>query len=277
MNKLYFIGDTHGKWKDFENTIIVRGIRDAYIWHVGDGIFGLTNRRSDKEILNMLNNFLLSRNIILYNTRGNHDNPYWFKSEDALIKQFEKEDKSIKSWNKEDYYYKHYYLNPIDFTNYIKNLSNIKFVKDYEIVNLNGLNILSIGGAISVDRKIQLHDGSYFPIEKVSYNSKIHDIKNIDIVVTHTVPLFAEPKTFAKIVYEYAVYDNNLIYELTQERKLLTKIHDELIKKNSNINYWFYGHYHHFIQNNYGDINFICLGILELFEIDWLNRNVTRS
>ena len=271
------MGDSHGKWQSFENLIITQNIHGAYIFHVGDGIFGLTNRRSDKEILNRLNNFLISKNIILYNIRGNHVNPYWFKSEESLIKYLEQENKNVKSWKKEDYYYKHYYLNPIDFTNYIKNLSNVKFIEDYQIVNINGLNILSIGGAISVDRKIQLHDGSYFPIEKVSYNSKIHTIKNVDIVVTHTIPDFVEPKTFTELVYRYSAYDTNLIYELTQERKLMTKIHNELIKKNTNISHWFYGHYHHFIQNDYDDINFICLGILELFEFDWLNQKVTRS
>jgi hypothetical protein len=265
--KLYFIGDPHGKWLQLENDIVFRDIKDAYIWSVGDGAFGLhNNRRSDKDILDRLNNFLSSRNIILYNTRGNHDNPYWFKSESALLKQLKSEDKNIKSWMKENYYYVHYYINPIEFSHYIKNLSNIKFVKDYDIVNLNGLNILNIGGAISIDRKQHLQDGSYFPNEKITFSNKVYSIKNVDVVVSHSAPIFLEPTKFHDLVYEFQKHDVNLTYELTQERKLLEKIYNELIKKN-HISYWVYGHYHSSSLQDYNGTNFCCLSVLELLEL----------
>lgn len=265
MNRLFFMGDSHGKWKGFEDLIISQNIRDAYVWNLGDGIFGLGDRKTDMIIMTRLNDFLVSRNIILYNTRGNHDNPYWFKSEESLRKHLQDIDKKIPSWKKQDYYYRHYYVNPNEFSSFVKNLSNIKFVKDYDIITLNELNILSVGGAISIDRKIQLKEGNYFPIEKVSFHSKIHHIKNIDVVASHTTPQFAGPHKFHDLVYEYSKYDTNLVWELTEERKLMTKIY-ETVSKNNNIKLWVYGHYHHHIQNKYNNTDFICLGILELAE-----------
>ena len=267
MRRLFFMGDSHGKWKDFESLIITQNISDAIIWNLGDGIFGLGDRKTDMIIMTRLNDFLVSKNITLYNTRGNHDNPYWFKSESALLKHLRMVDKQVKPWQKEDYYYRHYYVNPVEYSQFIKNISNIKFVKDYDVVNINGLNIVSIGGAISIDRKYQTQNGQYYPIEKVAFNNKIYNLKDIDIVASHTIPQFAEPTKFAPLVYEYSKFDNNLVFELTEERKLMTKIYNEVSKKNPELSYWFYGHYHHFIENKYDEINFICLGILHLMEL----------
>lgn len=262
--KLYFLGDSHGEWIQFEKNIIFRDIHDAYIYHLGDGAFGLNNnRKNDKDILDRLNNFLISKNIILLNLRGNHDNPHWFKSESALLKQLKSKDKYIKSWMKENYYYVHYYINPIEFSHYIKNLSNIKFVKDYDIINLNGLNILNIGGAISIDRKQHTQDGSYFSNEKITFSNKVYSIKNVDIIVSHSTPIFIKPKEFHGLVYKYSKHDVNLIYELTQERKLLAKIYNELIKKN-NIIYFAFGHFHQPTEETYNKCVFRCFSPLEL-------------
>jgi hypothetical protein len=274
--KLYFLGDPHGRWLQLENDIRIQNIRDAYIWSVGDGAFGLSdNRKINKNILDRLNSFLLARNIILLNTRGNHDNPYWFKSESTLLKQLKSEDKKVKSWRKEDYYYIHDYINPIEFSHYIKNLSNIKFIKDYDIINLNGLNILNIGGAISIDRKQHIQDGSYFPNEKITFSSKVYSVKDIDIVISHSTPIFIEPTKFHDLVYEYQKHDINLTYELTQERKLLAKIFNELKKKN-HISYWIYGHFHRSSLQEYNGTNFCCLNVLEqleLFDTDNITSN----
>jgi UDP-2,3-diacylglucosamine pyrophosphatase LpxH len=260
------MGDSHGKWKSFEELIISQNIRDASIWHLGDGVFGLGDRKTDMIIMTRLNDFLLSKNITLFNTRGNHENPYWFKSESTLLKYLEQEDKKVPTWKKEDYYYRYYYINPNEYCQFIKNLSNIKFVKDYDVVTINDLNILSIGGAISIDRKQQNSiNGQYFTNEKLSFSNQVYNLKNIDIVASHTTPDFAGPHKFAEIIYHYESHDTNLVYELTQERKLMTKIYQELIK-NNNIKLWVYGHYHHHIQDKYDNIDFICLGILELAE-----------
>jgi hypothetical protein len=265
--KLYFLGDPHGKWIQFENDITIRDIHDAYIWSVGDGAFGLTsNRKNEKDILERLNNFLLSRNITLYNTRGNHDNPHWFKTEPMLLNHFKSEDKIVKPWMKENYYYTYYYINPFDFSHYIKNLSNIKFVKDYEIINLNNLNILNIGGGISIDRKQHLTDGSYFTNEKIIFNNKVTKIKNIDIVVSHSAPSFTEPKGVSDLVRNYAKYDINLLYEISQERKLLSKIYNQLKQKNQ-ISFWIFGHFHRSKIEVCNETNFCCLSVLEQLEI----------
>ena len=267
MNKLYFMGDSHGKWQSFEDLIITQNIRDAYIWHVGDGVFGLGERKTDMIIMTKLNDFLISKKINLLNTRGNHENPYWFKSKTSLLKYLKLEDKQVPNWKKEDYYYKYYYVDPIEFSQFIKNLSNIKFVQDYDVIKLNNLNILSIGGAISIDRKYQNIYNSYFPNEKISYNDKIKTMENIDIIVSHNIPDFVEPIGFNSLVHKFAENDKNLLHDLSEERKLMTKIYNEIIKKNTDISFWIHGHYHKHLVKNINNINFCCLGLLELCEI----------
>jgi len=269
MMNILFLGDSHGKWQSFENKIITHNLQDVNIIHLGDGAFGFCKyRKEDQYIVERLNNFCASRNIILYNVQGNHDHPFWFKSESALIKYFKNEDSKVSSLMKNDFYYKSLYLDPTDFAKFIKNLSNVKFLINYDIINIDGLNILPVGGATSIDRLYQQTQSNYFTDEKVVYSNKIKKLSNVDIVVSHTCPDFVSPRTFAPLVYQYAKQDKNLIYELTQERKLMTKIYKDLIKKN-NIRCWFFGHYHHHIEEKFDNCTFRCFAPLELFEMNF--------
>ena len=264
---LYFLGDAHGKWKSFEDTITRGGIHDAAIWNLGDGTFGFNKRLEDFFIMDRLNKFCQNHNIILYNTRGNHDDPYWFKSEASMIKRLTADDNHIGDWTKNDIEYQKTYMTPEDFVSFIKNLSNVKFVKDYDTVTINDKRILSIGGAISIDRISKRRENLYFPNEQVTYNNKIRDLRNIDIIAAHIAPVFVEPFELADIVKNWAYYDKNLIQELKKERDLITKIYNDISKKNK-VKYYFYGHYHRPYNNIQNDTTFICLPPIILYKLD---------
>lgn len=94
------------------------------------------------------------RDSVLYIVRGNHDDPNWFKDDKFL---------EIKS-----------------------ELSNINFVSDYIVININDENFLMIGGAVSVDRTVQRQKSyvAWCEDEKLNFDiDKVKDLKNIDRMI----------------------------------------------------------------------------------------------
>lgn len=78
---------------------------------------------------------------------------------------------------------------------------NILFAKDGEIYDFNGKSVIAIGGAYSVDKDYRLRNGlgwfeSEQPDETIkSYvEEKLESVNwTVDIVLSHTVPIEAEP------------------------------------------------------------------------------------
>ena len=78
---------------------------------------------------------------------------------------------------------------------------NILFAKDGEIYNIEGLKYIAIGGAYSVDKEYRLLMGwSWWKDEQPSEETKKYAQNqleknnwNIDVVLSHTVPLKYEP------------------------------------------------------------------------------------
>jgi DNA repair exonuclease SbcCD nuclease subunit len=171
------------------------------------------------------------RNIFLYVIRGNHDDPKFFNG---------------------DYYY-----------------PNLQLLKDYSILHFNGINILLVGGAVSIDRKIRMIGRDYWidesfvlDEEKLSYIDK-----KIDVVITHNAPSEVTPIGFNSLVYHYAKNDPLLLGELTKERNLISKMCDTLLFKGHPIQQWFYGHFHQSSTEEYKGIKFTLLGISEFKEL----------
>jgi hypothetical protein len=266
MKNLCFIGDLHRRWEDFYNVVELAQLEDYAIVVLGDGGYGFADRKVEMDVLNKYNKWLQKRNCVVYNVRGNHDNPHWFMPRDKMVHFFEQEDRNVPAWKKQDYYYHFYYINPQTYADAILNMTNIKFVQDYNVIHEAGYNILCIGGAMSVDRYIQKRNGTYFRNEILKYNPIPKKMKGIDIVATHTAPAFAAPQVQAGIVLEYARTDHNLIFELKKERKLMTQIYDDVME-NNHPKYWFYGHFHRYANELYNDTNFICLEPLKIFDV----------
>lgn len=117
---------------------------------------------------------------------------------------------------------------------------NILFAKDGDIYNFNGKSVIAIGGAYSVDKFYRLKYGlAWFDTEQPDDETKEY-VENqldkagwkVDIVLSHTVPVEAEP-TWAFI----PELDQSMIDKSTEE--WLQKIYNNL-----DFEAWYAGHYH---------------------------------
>ena len=245
-NKQLFIGigDTHGDHKGIMMKIAKYKITDSVFIHVGDFGIGFIEEHKDLHNLNVLNEHFVEANNMLYVIRGNHDNPKFF-----------------------DGYYQ---------------LSNVKLMPDYSVIELNGNKILLVGGAISIDRKQRLSrmqtDASYgrktelfWHDERFILKKEISDkLRDIKYVVSHTSPKFAYPNNlmygYSEIVHEFAAKDSSLYNDLDNERDEITKLYDSLVANNK-IENWIYGHFHSSKLEEHFCTKFTLLSIDEFKEI----------
>lgn len=245
---ILILGDTHGNFREFQRKFDSAKVEGATILHVGD--FGVGFKETDsKEVhfLQELNGFLKKRNSIMYAIRGNHDNPKYFNG---------------------DYSY-----------------SNLKLVPDYTVIEIEGQNFLMVGGAISIDRRRRLNEmqmfsavgrylESYWYDEHFKLNeNKLKDFKDIDCVITHSVPGEAKPindydnhyMSHGHLVESFAKHDSKLKDDLNKERKDLSKML-KILKENNTIKSWYYGHFHSSHKETIDGINFVMVGVSELIE-----------
>ena len=243
MKNLFFLGDIHGNFNYMLWQLKQEIIKDAHLIQVGD--FGLGFIDYEKDIHNMteINKSLIKNNVHLWVIRGNHDNPlFWNGHVDG-------------KWE------------------------NLHLVKDYTVQNLSGYNVLFVGGALSIDRKSRLNDMQQYAskgVKKELYwfdenfnldTDKLKELKEIDIVVTHTAPDFCYPNNkfgFSPIVDSLAKYDPELKAELIAERNLITDMYN-VIMENNNPRMWFYGHFHTSKIDNFNGVEFRLLDINEVF------------
>ena len=225
MKNIVYIGDVHGNFAFIRWWLKQGHHKNLTIIQVGDFGIGFKPNPEDYE-LQILNKELGERESILLVIRGNHDNPSYFDGN-------------------HDYEF-------------------IKFLPDYTEMEIDGLNHLFIGGAISIDRTLRTNGVDYWENEGfVGDLGKVRSLKNIDVVVTHTAPNFVEPFGFDGIVYHYAEKDSKLLDDLRTERNLISEIFDEL-KKNNVLKYHFYGHYHYTTYNNVDGCKHYMLDISEV-------------
>lgn len=243
--RILFLGDIHGNFNLINQYVKLYGIKNAHIIQVGDFGVGFKSLEKEKRELAAYHHLLLKNNVIVWAIRGNHD-------------------------------YKPYFDNdPFGFT-------NIKLVKDYTVLNLEGNNILCIGGAVSVDRKMRytknqnigrfdVRTGSetWWPDERFEFdNDKLKEFRGINIMVTHTAPDYCIPDNgygFGPLVDGFIRYDPNLKLDLLEERRNMT-LAFQTIKENNDITHHYYGHFHRADYiNMYGTLHRV-LGVGELYE-----------
>lgn len=235
---MIFIGDIHGNFKKFLSDLKEKSYENLSMIQVGD--FGVGFRSLDQEyaLIEPINSLLKERNNILYVFRGNHDNPDYFEN------------------------------CPFDF-------SNIKFLKDFSVITIEGKNILILGGAISIDRMTRKEGISYWKGEGIPYI--IPDIKDIvsknisvDVVCTHNCPSFVWPTEMSDIVRNFMKIDKTLEYELVSERKRLDLLYNKISEYNGyNPKLWIYGHMHKTITTRVNESIFQCCGIDYFYEHDF--------
>lgn len=226
--RLLFLGDIHGKFSIIEKCIGQYDLKNSDIIQLGDFGIGF-NEKSEMKILSDLDIYLSYKDIVIYVVRGNHDDPKFFNSN-------------------------------------ITNFNNIKFVADYSVLDIGGKNILFLGGAVSIDRKIRVKGVSWFEGEQLPFDiDKINSIRGVDIVVSHTSYDYSGISLSSNIVNQFKEYDDKLIDDIKLEKENFLKTFDILLK-NNDIKYHYFGHYHFSSINVDSNVKHRVLNIGELYE-----------
>jgi hypothetical protein len=246
--RLFFLGDIHGQFSIIHQYVKGYDIKDSHIIQVGDFGVGFQTLEKEKRLLEMYHTQLVKNNVHVWAIRGNHD------------------------------YKPHFDNDPFKF-------SNIHLIPDYTVLELCDKKILCIGGAVSVDRtwrytklqkagifeNVTLGKESWWPDEVfVLDRDKLGEMKNIDIVVTHTAPHYCEPdNTFGFGPFVEGIIketgDVGLKTDLLVERQQLTDAFT-ILKMNNNITNHYYGHFHKSDTLNYDGIKHRLLNVNELWE-----------
>ena len=241
---ILMLGDIHRNFANLSYQVKTMNLTDCSIIQVGDFGAGYLPGR-DIEILEDLNRFLSKYNVTVYAIRGNHDDPFFFKGNHI--------------W------------------------SHLKLMPDYSQVEIDGHNILLVGGATSIDRKgslakmqvsasVGVNQPLYWYDEVfVLDEEKLKDIKGVDIVVTHTAPEWCFPDNrtgFGDLILNFSEYDDDLLEDLKNERDLVTKMFKILKDNGNHIQKHFYGHFHKSVLSINGMTSHYLLGIGEMMKVD---------
>lgn len=223
--RLMFLGDIHGNFNIINQYVKMYDIKDTHIIQVGDFGVGFSRFEKEKRMLEMYHTQLVNNNVHVWAIRGNHD-------------------------------YKPYFDNdPFGFT-------NIHLVADYTVLNLADKKILCIGGAVSVDREFRytkkqkqgIYENnigieSWWPDEIFVLDiDKLKELRDINIMVTHTCPDYCPPdNTFGLGYFVEGIIketgDNQLRTDLNFERNQVTQAFT-IVKMNNDIEFAYYGHFH---------------------------------
>lgn len=210
----YITGDTHGDFSRIaefcdenatttEDVMIILGDAGINYW------LDFRDRNRKDEIAEMP--------ITLFCVHGNHEARPW-----------EAGDYDEVEWNGGLVYVEEEY-------------PNILFAKDGEIYDFHGHSVIVIGGAYSVDKYYRIYNSmQWFETEQPddeikAYVEKQLDSVNwtIDVVLSHTVPIDAEP------VWNFIPGLNQSKVDKSTE-KWLQQIYDKLNLQMG----WYAGHYH---------------------------------
>lgn len=242
---ILMLGDIHGNLAHVQREIENKKINNCTIIQVGDFGIGTTSRDNCDRVLKDLNDFLNLYDITMYVIRGNHDDPFYFKGDHIF--------------------------------------SNLKLLPDYTQIEVDGYNILFVGGAVSVDRKVSLSKMQlaasvgikqnlyWFDEAFVLDENKLKDIKNVNMVVTHTAPEWCFPDNrsgFNDFVLGFSDRDDRLLDDLKHERAIVTKMFKILKENGNNIIKHYYGHFHRSEITLNGYTEHILLGVGEFQMVD---------
>lgn len=260
-NALYCVGDTHGEINTIPYMIKSHDLTDAAIVFCGDIGLGFEKIEYARQLLKPLDRLCKERNIQIYFVRGNHDDPAYFSEERIRY-------------------------------------GNVRTVPDYSVIRMPEHNILCIGGAVSVDRKMRLdnmdfnaraymkwHRGAkyedvvnrvgtrcYWEDEKAVFNeAALTELKEsgiqIDTVCTHTSPTFCKPLEKVNI---QRLLDNDpeLAHDIDEERQVMTDVFNRLVADGHPLRNWVYGHFH-FHNTEYIDgVRFLLLDCVNYGRFD---------
>jgi len=239
-------GDIHGDFKTLVYKLCVGWqYTDTLLIVAGDCGFGFNKPGYYQTVYNQVVGRLRKANNWVVFVRGNHDDPAYFAEEKIHYKRW-------------------------------------RSVPDYSIIQACGHNILCIGGAVSVDRKVRKKENEQLrqlghtqtaswwadeaPVYKPEEIASIPEDINIDTVVTHASPSFCEPRTKDGLK-AWAVYDPALIWDCTRERETMDKILSCLQINHHAVERWYYGHFHSSRSEMIEGVQYTMLDILEFHSL----------
>lgn len=198
---VFVIGDIHGLFVKLVDQIVKNDLMDCVMISVGDYGIGFNSSYKDElETQKKINDFLKLRNIMLYIIRGNHDDPSFFKGAGRLV------------------------------------FSNLEFLEDYTVKDINDEKFLFVGGALSIDRKYR-RDGISYWIDEV-FTLDESQVTECDVLITHSAPSWIGPFDKAGIS-GWCDKDPTLWDECLKERKDHNKLFKLAKPKKS-----YCGHFH---------------------------------
>lgn len=200
---LLFLGDMHGEFEEALN--VIRSVQEPFHAVVQTGDFGFwkyilehaEKREALKEICR----------TPVYFVRGNHEQ-YTLDGEPFFNAYPER----IK-------------------TLYFPDIENMPIHLDGDIAELDGIRIMGIGGALSMDRLFRKEGVSWWKEEAVSEEviDTALEVGDPDLIVSHAAP------------YSWAQYHSKGRYPKLGN-KLLDRLYTQKPPK-----VWIHGHYHHWI------------------------------
>lgn len=221
-NLLLFVGDIHGDIRYLYEKCST--IEDALIIQVGDAGFGFFHYLKEFHSLETFNDLCKGQNLDLVFIRGNHDSKKRF----------------------------------LQFANEHK-FTNIHFPIDYETLTINNQTMQLIGGAVSIDRSQRQEGLDYWFDETIDYD--LTRCKQVDILVTHTAPMFCHPVGFNDFVFNWSQRDKFLLNDLKTEREQLNNI-----IRACNPKLHVYGHFHQSHKETIDNCTHKLLDINEFWE-----------
>lgn len=229
------IGDVHGEFKEMQSKmveIMESAGEPVNFVQVGDFGLGFERPKKDHDRLTTINHFLKEKDSNLWVIRGNHDNPgFW-------------------QWG----------------CGY--EFSNIHFVPDDSVVELDGKSCYFAGGAISVDRCKRTQGIDYWKGEQYNVDNIQFPIPYpVDILFTHDVYHPVSPfGTTSDTLKYWCEKDEELMGDIVYSQIVFKNLYDSIYKINPNFS-WYHGHYHEsHVTNNDGQIVH-SLSILEFKEV----------
>ena len=221
------VGDIHGKFRELNFKIHKQYvITQSLIIQLGDFGVGFHADAYYMTEFNKLNKELAKYGNTLLAFRGNHDDPQWF---DGRI-----------------------------------DMSNLKLIPDYTVIETDKGNVLCIGGEASVDYKYRLkhQEITWWADELVVFDEeKLHNLPKIDYVCTHGMPEGTYP------IIKYIGEDTEVTKYAGLSRRELSMIWQYLTNNEHPIKKWYAGHYHESHKENILGIEFNILDVNEFREL----------
>jgi DNA repair exonuclease SbcCD nuclease subunit len=214
------IGDVHRKFDQLISKMetILEGNTGVNFVQLGDFGLGFEQPVRDWNTLNPINELLKQSDSMLYVIRGNHDNPAFWDSGCGF------------------------------------HFSNITFMPDDYIREIEGKICYFAGGAVSIDRSRRRQGVDYWCGEEYRQDPVLYLGNNkVDILFTHDVYHPCSPYSIhnSEAVKHFAETDKYLIEDLTESQVSMKILYDGILKTNPNF-VWYHGHYHqsHVTNNN---------------------------